>query len=184
MKASVWSAVLAISLWIVLFCCFVVDIHRTKNEIYATRCDNVAIPTGGRNRITYATQFIKNSQSHLTKNIFISGVYPETTIKDILMGKTVDDNINFILGKHAKNTQENAREINEWIKNNSIKEILIITSDYHMPRSVLELKHLNPEVKILTHAMKTRFNFRFILNCFKEFHKIAYASLKHCFENM
>ncbi|GHU12693.1 hypothetical protein FACS189449_06840 [Alphaproteobacteria bacterium] len=183
MKAQVWLVVLAVSFWGVLLGCFVLDVHRTKNETY-TYCDNVVIPTGGRNRITYALQFIKNNLSQAPKNIFISGVYRKSTIQDILMGRKIDDDLNFILEKRARNTKENAKEINEWIKGNCIKEILMVTSDYHMPRSVLELRHLNIEVKILTHAMRSEFDFRFIFNCFKEFHKITYAGLKHFFENM
>ena len=44
--------------------------------------------------------------------------------------------VNF--GAKAKNTIENAIEANQWLKDNSeITKIILITSYYHLPRSIL-----------------------------------------------
>src|SRR6056300_784986 len=37
---------------------------------------------------------------------------------------------------------------------NNIKEILLITSNYHMPRSILEFNNIMPNVKILPYPIK------------------------------
>ena len=42
----------------------------------------------------------------------------------------------------STNTFENVREIFFWKKNNNIKNILLITSDYHLPRVELEVNRL------------------------------------------
>ena len=43
------------------------------------------------------------------------------------------------IDKHSETTLDNAKEIIEWSYRNKIKNISIITSDYHMPRSMLVL---------------------------------------------
>ena len=42
------------------------------------------------------------------------------------------------LGRKAKNTIENAIETEEWIRKNNIKSIRLVTSSYHIPRSMQE----------------------------------------------
>jgi len=54
-----------------------------------------------------------------------------------------------IIERASKNTVENAIKTNEWIKDNNIKSIRLVTSNYHMPRSVLEFKSQNAGVKII-----------------------------------
>jgi uncharacterized SAM-binding protein YcdF (DUF218 family) len=116
-------------------------------------------------------------KSYKPKNIFISGVYKKTTLRDILPSGYVE-NIHIILGKQAKNTRENALEINKWAKQNQISEILLITSDYHIPRSVIELKFASDSLKIYPYAVKSGVTFKFIEKCVKELHKIMYVYVR------
>jgi uncharacterized SAM-binding protein YcdF (DUF218 family) len=131
--------------------------------------------TGGHNRISYA---IGSANVYKPKNIFISGVYEKTTFKDIMQNRSTNG-ARVILGRKAQNTQENATEINDWIKQNNISEILLITSDYHLPRSIAELRHVNSDLKIFPCAVKSEFNLRFIGRCLKEFHKVTYVYIRN-----
>jgi uncharacterized SAM-binding protein YcdF (DUF218 family) len=131
--------------------------------------------TGGRDRIACAFSL---AESCKPKNIFISGVYKGTMLHDILPEKPIRD-VNIILGKQAKNTEQNAKEIDEWVKENDISEILLITSDYHMMRSMAELRRVNDRLKIYPCAVNSSVNFVFFLICVKEFHKMIYIQCRN-----
>jgi uncharacterized SAM-binding protein YcdF (DUF218 family) len=137
-------------------------------------CDNVAVLTGERSRIPYALRFVEECKP---KNVFISGVHRNTSLKDILPGRQ-STNVRVILGKKAKNTRENALEINEWAVQNKISEIVLVTSDYHMPRSIAELKRINKRLKIHPRPVKSELNFKFIRQCVKVFHKMIFVCVK------
>ena len=49
----------------------------------------------------------------------------------------------------SQNTYSNAVETSKWVSKNNIKEILLITSNYHIPRSILEFQNKMPNLKIL-----------------------------------
>jgi uncharacterized SAM-binding protein YcdF (DUF218 family) len=174
-KATVIIAC-AVGVWFISFLFFVTDVRFCSN-IPNSICDNVVVLTGDKNRIPYALQYI---YIHKPKNIFISGVYEKVKLEDILGSHEMPNyGGNFILGRHAKNTVENAFEIMDWTMKNNIKEILLITSDYHMRRSVLEIKNVYQELLVIPYASKSEFDIGFMVNCFKEFHKIIYASIRN-----
>jgi uncharacterized SAM-binding protein YcdF (DUF218 family) len=159
-----------------LFILYVV-FHENQHD---TPCDHVVVLTGGPRRITHALHSI---ESHEPKSIFISGVYEKTTLSDVLQNRHRKD-VKIILGRQAKNTKENALEIDKWVRENNISEILLITSDYHIIRSILELKHVNDTLKIYSIEVKSDLNFKFIWQCIKEFHKIVYVCIRNFIEKL
>ncbi len=158
------------------FCIFLADVV-TYDETYpADSCENMVVLTGGRHRISRMLHVL---DTYKPANIFISGVYEKTTLKNIF-GNVDVSGIHIILGKQARNTTGNALEISEWVKLNNITSIILITSDYHMKRGMLELKHQSPNLKIFPCAVKSKFNWHFLQNCAKEFYKTIYV----CFKNL
>ena len=100
--------------------------------------------TGGKMRIEKGMEIL---QKGFAEKMFISGVFMPSEIemkfnsekskKDLL-----DCCVNF--GAKAKNTIENAIEANQWLKDNSeITKIILITSYYHLPRSILIFEKKN-----------------------------------------
>ena len=98
----------------------------------------IVVLTGGKMRIERGMEIL---QKGYAEKMFISGVFMPSEIetkfriekskKDLL-----DCCINF--GAEAKNTIENAVEVNQWLSENSeIIKIILITSYYHLPRSIL-----------------------------------------------
>ena len=98
----------------------------------------IVVLTGGKMRIERGMEIL---QKGYAEKMFISGVFMPSEIetkfriekskKDLL-----DCCINF--GAEAKNTIENAVEVNQWLSDNSeIMKIILITSYYHLPRSIL-----------------------------------------------
>jgi len=59
------------------------------------------------------------------------------------------------LGFEAENTVGNAREIADWAHGHEFFTLIVVTSDYHMPRSLLELKADMPDAHLLPYPVAT-----------------------------
>lgn len=53
------------------------------------------------------------------------------------------------LGYQAQNTRGNAKEIADWIQGKQIRKILLVTSFYHMPRSIFEVLKESPDLQVV-----------------------------------
>lgn len=102
-----------------------------------TKTDAIIVLTGGKNRISEGIRLLNEN---LADKLFISGVPADVSIKQIEKQAKVyaDDENKIELGRKATNTIENAIETEEWIKQNNIKSIRLVTSSYHIPRSLQE----------------------------------------------
>ena len=91
----------------------------------------------------------------MADNLFISGVLETTSLADNQRAAKVKalDESKITLGKKAHNTIENASEAFEWIKENNIDHIRLVTSYYHIPRSLQEFKLYGLRKKILPHPV-------------------------------
>jgi len=98
--------------------------------------------TGDRFRISEGLKILNSKIGH---KLLISGVNREISIEEI---KKEYQKYNQIfkccieLESISKKKFENIREIFYWKKKNNIKNILLITSDYHLPRVELEVNRL------------------------------------------
>ena len=116
-----------------------------------TKTDVIVVLTGGKNRITEAAHLYNNG---LADMLFISGVGKHVGIKALERQHHIAFNKNnVLLGREATNTIENAVEVSEIIRRNNFKSIRLVTSYYHMPRSIEVIKALTPDVKILEHPV-------------------------------
>lgn len=59
------------------------------------------------------------------------------------------------LGYDAQNTPGNAREIADWAKAKGFRRLIVVTSDYHMPRAILEIRATFPEGQLSPYAVAT-----------------------------
>ena len=50
----------------------------------------------------------------------------------------------------------NAREASEWIRQNNISSICLVTADYHLPRAIMEFNNLMPDLQISPYAVKAQ----------------------------
>jgi uncharacterized SAM-binding protein YcdF (DUF218 family) len=104
------------------------------------KADAIVVLTGGYQRIDLAVQLL---QSHAGQRLLISGVNPATTAKHIrvltrssagLFECCVD------IGRDALDTAGNAAETAHWIKGHHYKTVILVTNNYHMPRSLAEIR--------------------------------------------
>jgi uncharacterized SAM-binding protein YcdF (DUF218 family) len=121
--------------------------------------DGVVALTGASTlRLEAATKLLEEGKG---QRLLISGVNREATRADV---QSVTKAVKPIydccvdLGFAAANTIGNARETAEWAKSKGYKSLIVVTADYHMPRSMLELRAAMPAVALNAYPVKTDLN--------------------------
>ncbi|TAE34879.1 MAG: YdcF family protein [Alphaproteobacteria bacterium] len=129
---------LIILMWLVGLATFATMIPRNP-AVPAQRYDAMIVLTGGAKRIPAALELMRQ---HKADTLFISGVGNDFRVED------VDDVIppelrkRVIYGMEAQSTVGNARETRDWLRSHpEYRRILIVTANYHMPRTQLLFHH-------------------------------------------
>ena len=51
------------------------------------------------------------------------------------------------------NTRSNAAETRRWAHERGFKSLIVVTSNYHMPRAIVELSHAMPDITLIPFAV-------------------------------
>ena len=106
--------------------------------------------TGGSERITDALDLIATGHA---ARMLISGVNQTTSgdeIARLTPGRRHWFDCCIDLGYDALNTVGNAVETRRWVREKGIgPSLIVVTSSYHMPRALLEMARLMPEVELV-----------------------------------
>ena len=138
---------------------FRAQISATPHKGFTTT-EAIIVLTGGSDRINEGVRLLNKKHSNI---LFVSGVGTKgVTIEDMLshngfestLANLLADNIEF--GFEAKDTKGNARETAKWTKEKNINSIRLVTSNYHMPRSMLEFRKLMPDYTIIPHPVTSK----------------------------
>jgi uncharacterized SAM-binding protein YcdF (DUF218 family) len=122
-----------------------------------TKTDAIVVLTGGSDRIEIGLMLLSANQA---EKLFVSGVGEGVSLLSLLSSSSyVPESMPELakqikLGYEAKNTKGNADEVYDWVKENDIKSLRLVTSNYHMPRSLIEFEDKMPEIKIIPHPVK------------------------------
>ena len=120
------------------------------NLIVGKNIDGIAILTGGKGRIDLGLNLFKE-QSDI--KLIISGVDKKISINSVLPSK-FQKNKKIYIDQVSESTFENAIVITEWARKNQVYNISVITSYYHMPRSMLLLNKLSEKVNYYAYPVK------------------------------
>jgi uncharacterized SAM-binding protein YcdF (DUF218 family) len=114
------------------------------------RADAIVVLTGGSARIDGALQLLADRRA---SRLLISGVNPRVSSDDLarLVGGDLRDDLDCCvdLGHDAIDTVGNAAETRSWAKQRGFSSLIVVTSDYHMPRSMTELAGAMPDVELI-----------------------------------
>jgi uncharacterized SAM-binding protein YcdF (DUF218 family) len=119
------------------------------------RADGIVVLTGGSSRISDAMELLASKRG---RRLLISGVHPTTGQQEIsrLMPeykKIFDCCVD--LDRSALNTVGNAIETRRWAKERGFKSLIVVTSNYHIPRAMAELSHQLPDVSLIAFPVVT-----------------------------
>lgn len=117
------------------------------------KTDAIVVLTGGSLRIETGFDLLSRE---VAEKLLVSGVDKSVPIEEILRltGITPEDLACCVtLGYMAEDTGSNASESASWVRQNKIESIRLVTSGYHMPRSLLEFRAALPGVEIIPHPV-------------------------------
>jgi uncharacterized SAM-binding protein YcdF (DUF218 family) len=117
------------------------------------KADGIVVLTGGDSRIIAGAKLLADGRA---KRLLISGVNRRARREDIekisgLDHKTFTCCVD--LGYEALDTVGNADEARSWARANGYSRLIVVTSSYHMPRSLAELALAMPEADLIAHAV-------------------------------
>ncbi len=173
--------VFAFVLWLSGYIIFNVSvISKNSPPAYPANKESFAIIvlTGGKNRVQEGIDLFKDG---VAKHLLITGVHQSVDLDTISKQSKKGTNLPeccITLGHMATTTIENATEAKDWINENAITDVLLVTSNYHLPRAVLEFSSVMPNLTIIPYHMQqqdyTFEDYKFWQLTFEEYHKIIY----------
>lgn len=121
----------------------------TEEVALDRNADGIVVLTGGASRVTDALDLLAEGRG---KRLLITGVNPTTRYTEIarmsrryeyLVACCVD------LDYSAVNTVGNAVETRRWVTARGFASLIVVTSNYHMPRTLAELARQLPETTLI-----------------------------------
>ncbi|MBL9029471.1 MAG: YdcF family protein [Caedimonas sp.] len=152
------------------------------------KTDAIVVLTGGVDRIDTALDLMRH---HRAQKLLISGVNPQTTLKDILATVSVaHQNLkpsDIDLDYRSDNTFENAQQAARWIREHHFRSVRLVTAHYHIRRSLLEFFQTLPDIEIIAHPVVPRIfqkkewiqDFGAVAVLCREYHKYMGVLLRH-----
>ena len=119
----------------------------------ASHADGIVVLTGGSSRVSDAMELLAGGYG---ERLLISGVHPTNAASDI--SRSLPDNQSLLsccvdLDRSAINTRSNAAETRRWARDRGFKSLIVVTSNYHMPRAIVELSHAMPDIALIPYAV-------------------------------
>lgn len=113
-----------------------------------TRTDAIVVLTGGSLRVENGLQLLA---AGMGKTLFVTGVFPSVSVPALLHSANAPDTLAccIVLGHIADNTTGNAIETAAFMRKQNYHSLRLVTSAYHMPRSLLEFARAMPGVTIV-----------------------------------
>ena len=128
--------------------------RKTPGELlYA---DGIVVLTGGELRVREGMRLLATGRA---RRLLISGVNVHTTrdelrrisgLDPLLFDCCVD------IGYIALDTFGNAQETRAWARTWDFKRVIVVTSNYHMPRGLIEIGRVLPNLTLIAHPVVTR----------------------------
>lgn len=179
LKLSLLLACTLLGLWaggLAGFACYVLYVQK---QDAVQNVDAIVVLTGDMGRITTGFSLFSGGMS---PQLFITGVNPLVTAEDLLSqhkGRALPCCITY--DHKARTTIENGIETKNWIDTQpNINEVLLVTSDYHMPRAAQEIQFVLPGITLYKHPIETE-KWRTAQQkrnlVFLEYHKFVYRQV-------
>ncbi|MBL4756966.1 MAG: YdcF family protein [Rhizobiales bacterium] len=145
---------LAVALFLGGFLFFINEIPKTGTE-NLPRADGIVALTGAADRIEIAVGLLHAGKG---QRLLISGVNTATTRN--ALGSSMPQFANLFaccidLDYQALNTVGNANETRKWVEDQGFMSVIIVTSNYHMPRSLIEIERAMPNIMFIPYPVVT-----------------------------
>ncbi len=132
------------------FVLFVSNLPSTPTQL--PQADGIVALTGGGERLDAAVALLERG---IGRRLLVSGVSEETSKETV--GKMAEGGKRFAccadIGYAAEDTHGNAQEAAEWARDNHFTSLIVVTSRYHMPRTLHEFSAAMPKVRLIAYPV-------------------------------
>lgn len=118
------------------------------------KADGIVVLTGGETRLIEGARLLREGHGD---RLLISGVNRHTGRQDLLrLSGLAETQFNCCvdIGYTALNTVGNADETRLWAEAMNYDTLIVVTSSYHMPRSLAELGQRLPNTQLIAHPVQ------------------------------
>jgi uncharacterized SAM-binding protein YcdF (DUF218 family) len=115
--------------------------------------DGIVVLTGGETRILEGARLLSEGRAD---RMLISGVNARTRREQLLKLSGLGEqkfSCCVDLGYSARDTVGNADEARLWAEEKRYDSLIVVTSSYHMPRSLAELARVLPGTRLIAHPV-------------------------------
>ena len=133
---------------------FTQEVSLLSKPGYVDPADGIVVLTGGALRIDQAIDLLKDGHG---RRLLISGVNPGTSA--VTLARMTGTEKGWFdccvdLDYAALNTVGNAEIATRWAEQRGFRRLILVTSDYHMPRSLREFDRLDDVVSVTPYAVR------------------------------
>ncbi len=156
---SVTAFLVVMLIWTAGLLAFAARVQQSTPQPEPQAADGVVVLTGANSneRIAAAVQLLAERKG---RRVLVSGVNRDVSREQL---RTASNTVRRLydccvdLGFTAADTVGNARETAEWAKAMRFHSLIVVTSDYHLPRAMLELHAVlrPPAVTLQAYAVPT-----------------------------
>jgi uncharacterized SAM-binding protein YcdF (DUF218 family) len=150
-------ATLALMAGLVVFAAFIGHYTpRNLSPAIAQPTDGILVLTGGDRRVGEGLRLLGEGHG---RRVLISGVNVHTTIEDLQRRSALSADFFKCcvdVGYAALDTIGNAEEARAWAATWGFRRLLVVTSNYHMPRALVELAREVPHIELVPHPVVSR----------------------------
>lgn len=143
-------------MWLVGLFAFADRVRSLSPADEPMRADAIVALTGpSSERVDAAIRLLEQDKGD---RVLISGVNRQVRrqeLRALTPGSNQLFNCCVDLGFEAEDTMGNAQEIAAWAQGRRYKSLIVVTSDYHMPRALLEIRSMAPEIDLIPYAVQT-----------------------------
>lgn len=146
------GAILLLVMLIIGFIVFANSVDRKRHEP-THAADGITVLTGGVSRIDEAMRLLTQGKA---KRVLITGVNRGTTMEQLKKLASQGDQYFACcvdIDKKARNTIDNATETAHWVTLHEYRSVIVVTSNYHMPRALAELARAMPGVALVPYPV-------------------------------
>jgi uncharacterized SAM-binding protein YcdF (DUF218 family) len=141
-RIALGCMVLVAACFVVGFGWFASHVAHLSTPADPQKADAIIVLTGGQARLDAAMELLESGKG---QRLLISGVHPSASrfqLQKAMGGDKALFSCCVDLDRTALDTIGNAEESAKWVENHAYGSIIVVTNNYHMPRSLLELGRL------------------------------------------
>lgn len=142
LRAFAVSLLLAASLFAGGFGWFANKVSHLTTPADPAKADAIIVLTGGQSRLDAAMELLASGKG---ERLLISGVHPSASRRQLQAAIGGDKRLFSCcvdIDRAALDTIGNAEESAKWVQSHAYGTVILVTNNYHMPRSLLEMGRL------------------------------------------